>query len=108
MSTAVLGLVVMGASVTSLEGQTPQVLLAEPPTPLLPESLRGVVDHDAGTGAPSWSGADGPVLVEDGIRRFERGGPQSPGANGTVTVYQFEDATGRPRRMTICIRARPM
>ncbi|WP_353073236.1 DUF6599 family protein [Tunturiibacter gelidoferens] len=94
VSTAVLGLVVMGASVISLEGQTPKVVLAEPPTPLLPESLRGGADHDAGTGAPSWSGVDGPVLVEDGIRRYERGGPQSPGANGTVTVYQFEDATG--------------
>lgn len=91
---AVLGLVVMGASVISLEGQTPKVMLAEPPTPLLPESLRGGSDHDAGTGAPSWSGADAPVLVEDGIRRYERGGPQGPGAKGMVTVYQFDDATG--------------
>ena len=41
MSTAVLGLVVMGASAISLEGQTPKVMLAEPPTPLLPESLGG-------------------------------------------------------------------
>jgi hypothetical protein len=35
--------------------------------------------------------------VEDGIRRYERGNAQSPvahGPNGTVTVYQFDDATG--------------
>ena len=96
---AVLGLVVMGPSVISLKGQTPKVMLAEPPTPLLPESLRGGPDHEAGTGAPSWSGADAPVLVEDGIRRYERGGPQGPVAHGTVPggtviVYQFDDATG--------------
>jgi hypothetical protein len=89
----VLGLL-MCASAVSLEGQTPKVMLAEPPTPLLPESLRGGPDHEAGNGAPSWSGADGPVLVEDGIRRYERGGLQGSGASGTVTVYQFEDATG--------------
>ena len=91
---AALGLVMMTVSARSLEGQTPQVMLAEPPTPLLPESLRGGPDHDAGNGVPSWSGADGPVLTEDGLRRYERGGPQGPGANGTVTVYQFVDATG--------------
>jgi hypothetical protein len=95
---AVLGLL-MCASAISLEGQAPKVMLAEPPTPLLPESLRGGPDHDAGTGAPSWIGADGSVLMEDGLRRYERGGPQSPVAggtasSGTVTVYQFEDATG--------------
>jgi hypothetical protein len=65
-------------------------MLAMPPAPLLPESLRTGPDHDEGNGAPSWSGVDGPVLVEDGIRRYERG--TVPG--GTVTVYQFDDATG--------------
>src|SRR5277367_2970626 len=94
-----LGLVMMGASAISLEGQTAKVMLAEPPAPLLPESLRGGPDHEAGDGVPSWSGADGPVLTEDGLRRYERGGPQSPAAGGavpagTVTVYQFVDATG--------------
>jgi hypothetical protein len=96
VATAVLGLAMMGVSATSLEGQTPKVMLAEPPTPLLPESLRGGPDHDAGTGVPSWSGADAPVLVEDGIRRYERGRPvtHGAGAGGMVTVYQFDDATG--------------
>ena len=45
-----------------------------------------------------------PILVEDGIRRYERGTAESPvahgampgktGPSGTVMVYQFDDATG--------------
>jgi hypothetical protein len=66
------------------------MMLAEPPAPLLPEALRTGAGHEAGSGVPSWSGAAGPVLAEDGIRRYERGVAPS----GTVTVYQFEDATG--------------
>ncbi|WP_158944686.1 DUF6599 family protein [Granulicella sp. S190] len=89
-----LGLAMMGAWAGMLEGQTAKVMLAEPPIPLLPELLRVGPDHDAGNGAPSWSGADGPVLVEDGIRRYERGQLQGAAANGSVTVYQFDDATG--------------
>ncbi|MBB5326777.1 DUF6599 family protein [Tunturiibacter gelidoferens] len=94
-----LAFAMAGASAISLEGQTAKVMLAEPPAPLLPESLRGGPDHEAGNGAPSWSGVDGPVLIEDGLRRYERGGPQSPVAGGgarggTITVYQFVDATG--------------
>ena len=99
MSRVLLGVVLVGASVVSLHAQEAKMMLAEPPAPLLPESLRTGPDHDAGTGAPSWSGADAPVLVEDGIRRYERGTVQSPIArgsvpSGTVTVYQFDDATG--------------
>ncbi|MGD0442340.1 MAG: DUF6599 family protein [Edaphobacter sp.] len=78
------------APVASLCGQEAKTMLAMPPTPLLPASLESGPDHDAGNGAPSWSGADAPILVEDGIRRYERG--NAPG--GTVTVYQFDDATG--------------
>jgi hypothetical protein len=66
------------------------MMLAEPPTPLLPESLRSGPGHDAGNGVPPWAVAAGQVLVEDGIKRYERGTPP----NGTVTVYQFGDATG--------------
>ncbi len=68
-------------------------MLAMPPTPLLPEALRTGPDHDAGNGAPAWSGADAPILVEDGIKRYERGNAPAP-ARGSVTVYQFDDATG--------------
>src|SRR6201996_1555363 len=98
-SCVLLGLVLVGASAGSLQAQEAKTMLAMPPTPLLPESLRTGPDHDAGNGAPSWSGADAPILVEDGIRRFERGDAQSPVAHGsapagTVTVYQFDDATG--------------
>src|SRR5437588_5345428 len=104
MSCALLGLVLAGASADSLRAQEAKTMLAMPPTPLLPEALRTGPDHDAGNGAPSWSGADGPVLVEDGLRRYERGDAESPvahgatsgktGPAGTVTVYQFDDATG--------------
>jgi hypothetical protein len=99
MSGVVLGLVLVGAPNLSLYAQEAKTMLAMPPAPLLPESLRTGPDHDAGNGAPSWSGADAPVLVEDGIRRYERGDAQSPVAHGsvpsgTITVYQFDDATG--------------
>ncbi len=83
-----LALVSAGASV---EGQAAgKMMLAEPPAPLLPQALRTGAGHEAGNGAPADSGAARPVLVEDGIRRYERG--DAPG--GVVTVYQFEDATG--------------
>ena len=72
------------------------MMLAEPPAPLLPPALRGGPEHDAGNGVPAWAGSDGQVLVEDGIKRYERGGatPNGTSQNGTVTVYQFQDATG--------------
>jgi hypothetical protein len=104
MSRVLLGMVLVGVSAASLHAQEAKTMLAMPPTPLLPESLRTGPDHDAGSGAPSWSGVDAPILVEDGIRRYERGTAQSPVAHGattnsttpsgTVTVYQFDDATG--------------
>src|SRR5580658_1472498 len=94
-----LGAVLSGVTASSLHAQEAKTTLAMPPTPLLPEALRAGPDHEAGDGAPPWSGADAPVLVEDGIRRYERGTPQSAVAHGTVpsgtvTVYQFDDATG--------------
>jgi hypothetical protein len=98
MVCVLLGVVVAGVPASSLHGQT--TVLAVPPAPLLPESMRTGPDHDAGNGAPSWSGADAPILVEDGIKRYERGDAErSPIAHGTVpsgtvTVYQFDDATG--------------
>jgi hypothetical protein len=90
MSRVLLGVVLVGASAVSLQAQEAKTILAIPPAPLLPEALRTGPDHDAGNGAPSWSGADAPILVEDGIMRYERGTVPS----GTVTVYQFDDATG--------------
>jgi hypothetical protein len=104
MSRVLFGLALMSASAVSLQAQEAKTMLAMPPTPLLPEALRMGPDHDAGNGAPPWSGADAPILVEDGIRRYERGDAESPvahgaqsgktGPSGTVTVYQFDDATG--------------
>src|ERR1700726_4839433 len=89
MSRVLLGVALVVAA-GSAHAQEPKTILAIPPAPLLPESLRTGPNHDAGNGAPSWSGADAPILVEDGIRRYERGDAPS----GTVTVYQFDDATG--------------
>jgi hypothetical protein len=99
MSRVLLGMALVGSSGALLRAQEAKTMLAMPPLPLLPESLRTGPDHDAGDGAPSWSGADAPILVEDGIKRYERGDAESPvrhgGApGGTVTVYQFDDATG--------------
>src|ERR1700723_2799184 len=86
MSRVLLGVVLAGATVASLQAQEAKTMLAMPPTPLLPEALRTGPDHDAGNGAPSWSGADGAVLVEDGIKRYERGTAQSPVALSGVSV----------------------
>jgi hypothetical protein len=104
MSRLLLGVVLVGAAGLSLQAQEAKTMLAIPPAPLLPDALRSGPDHDAGNGAPSWSGADAPILVEDGIRRYERGSATSPATSsvahgstvpsGTVTVYQFDDATG--------------
>jgi hypothetical protein len=99
MSRVLLGLM-LAASSSSLYAQEAKTVLAIPPAPLLPEAMRTGPNHDAGNGAPSWSGADGPILIEDGIKRYERGdAAASPVAHGTVpsgtvTVYQFDDATG--------------
>jgi hypothetical protein len=100
-SRALLALALLGIMAASLPAQTApaKMMLAEPPTPLLPQTLRLGEGHEAGNGAPAWNAADAPVLVEDGIRRYERGMPQSAVTHGTVpsgtvTVYQFDDATG--------------
>ena len=84
MSRVLLGLVLAGAWAASLQAQEAKTMLAMPPPPLLPESLRTGPDHDAGNGAPPWSGADAPILVEDGIKRYERGDAESPVAHGNV------------------------
>ncbi len=99
MSPVLFGMMLAGARTLPLHGQDTKTMLAVPPAPLLPDSLRKVPDHDEGNGVPSWSGADGRVLLEDGIKRYERGTAQTATAHGamsagTVTVYQFDDATG--------------
>jgi hypothetical protein len=98
MSRALLGLALLHGTTILLPAQA-KMTLAEPPAPLLPQVLRTGDGHEAGNGVPAWSGADGPVLLEDGLRRYERGTPQSSVEHGTapsgaVTVYQFDDATG--------------
>jgi hypothetical protein len=101
MSVALLVFALSSTADAPLSAQTAptKMMLAEPPAPLLPQALRTGDGHEAGDGAPAWDTTDAPVLVEDGIRRYERGMPQSALAHGTVpggtvTVYQFDDATG--------------
>ena len=112
ISRALLGVMVAGAFAPSLQAQEAKTILAMPPTPLLPESLRTGPDHDAGNGAPSWSGADGPILVEDGIRRYERGTAESAVAHGSagrggqsVTHAAQAQAGTQSTDRTILIRA---
>ncbi|HXC97482.1 MAG TPA: DUF6599 family protein [Edaphobacter sp.] len=99
ISPVLFGMMLAGARTLPLHGQDTKTMLAVPPAPLLPDSLRKASDHDEGNGVPSWSGADGQILLEDGIKRYERGTAQTATAHGatsagTVTVYQFDDATG--------------
>jgi hypothetical protein len=99
ISRVLLGLIVVGAAGSSVRAQQTKTMLAMPPTPLLPDALRESPGHEEGNGVPPWAGADGPVLAEDGIKRYERGSVLSSAARGatsggTVTVYQFDDATG--------------
>ena len=93
------GMMLADAGALPLHGQEAKTVLAVPPAPLLPDSLRKASDHEEGNGAPSWSGADRQILLEDGIRRYERGAAQTTTAHGTVAAgtvvaYQFDDATG--------------
>lgn len=91
MACGVAALCFVGSSVSLLaQAPAPAATLALPPAPLLPETLRSGPGHEAGEGVPAWSGDAAAVLTEDGIKRYERGTAPS----GTVTVYQFGDATG--------------
>ena len=51
VSRLLLGVVLVGASAVSLQAQEAKTMLAMPPAPLLPESLRTGPDHEAGNGA---------------------------------------------------------
>ena len=82
-------------------GPVAKTMLMEPPTPLLPATLgklKRVAEGDVGDGLGQVDAADGPVLTEDGLRRFARSeyqtGAPHPGAQGSVTVYKFLDASG--------------
>jgi hypothetical protein len=79
----------------------PKTILMEPPTPLLPQTLgklTRVAEGDSGDGLGEVDAADAPVMKEAGLKRFARsdyaaGGGQAD-VRGTLTVYQFRDASG--------------
>jgi hypothetical protein len=98
VSTAVLGLMVMGAWVGSVEGQ---VMLALPPGPLLPYKIGEWIREPQPEGAIVCSDEierpESLVLGEDGLKCSEHGVYHSVGsATSTikVTARQFVDATG--------------
>ena len=75
-----------------------QSRLVEPPAPLLPSTLG---DFTKTAPAPVGDGLgalttlpDAPVLKEDGIKRYERSDYTSGSQHGTLTAYQFIDASG--------------
>jgi hypothetical protein len=109
MGRLVVALVLMGAAAVGF-AQEAKTTLALPPAPLLPAALgktTRVAEGDSGDGLGSLDATDAVVLKEDGIRRFARSeytedGKPVPEArprvdgkqHGTVTVYQFMDASG--------------
>jgi hypothetical protein len=82
-------------------GQAPaaasKTMLALPPAPLLPATLgklKRVAEGDPGDGLGQIDAADAAVLTEDGLKRFARSEYAAGSQRGTVTVYQFGDASG--------------
>jgi len=79
-----------------------QIVLTEPPTPLLPATLgkltRGA-QGDSGDGlgkldAAGLTAQDKAVLTEDGLKRFAKSDYSQNSEHGTITVFQFRDASG--------------
>ena len=82
-----------------------QIVLTEPPTPLLPATLGKLTraaQGDSGDGlgqldAAELTAQDKAVLAEDGLRRFAKsdyGAAGSGQTRATITVYSFHDASG--------------
>jgi hypothetical protein len=77
--------------------QQAKTMLVEPPSPLLPATLgklKRVADGDAGDGLGKLDAADAPVLKEDGLRRFAQSDYAGGAEHGSLSVYQFGDASG--------------
>jgi uncharacterized protein DUF6599 len=91
-----------GAAVAQVVAQKidtpPKTVLMEPPAPLLPQTLgklARVAEGESGDGLGEVDAADAPVMKEAGIKRFARSAYSQGGADrGSVTVYQFKDASG--------------
>ena len=79
-----------------------QIVLTEPPTPLLPATLgklTRVAQGDSGDGLGKLDSAgltpqDKAVLTEDGLKRFAKSDYSQGAEHGNITVFQFRDASG--------------
>ena len=79
-----------------------QIVLTEPPAPLLPATLgklARITQGDSGDGLGQLDAAgltpqDKAVLTEDGLKRFAKSDYVQGTEHGTVSVYQFRDASG--------------
>lgn len=94
VSRALASLVLLGALVPLLHGQAKTVLV-EPPAPLLPQEFGKWVKQTEAADVSAQT--DAAVLVEDGLKRSERGVYRSsanPSSTVIVTANQFVDATG--------------
>lgn len=86
----------LGLSAAGLS-QGGKTTLVEPPGPLLPAVLGGfakVAPAPVGDGLGLIDPAKAAVMKEDGVRRFERSEYADGAARGTITAYQFMDASG--------------
>jgi hypothetical protein len=99
LSYALLGLTLIWAKTVPLQGQMATTTLIEPPAPLLPQKFGAWVKNSSTTNdeAVQASGADAPLLAEDGLKRSQYGvyhSTANPAETITVTARQFVDATG--------------
>jgi len=83
-------------------GTQQKTMLIEPPAPLLPATvgnLLRVAEGDVGDGLGGVDPAQGPVLKEDGLKRFAQSdyapaNTRGVGPHASVAVYQFIDVSG--------------
>jgi len=77
--------------------QSPATTLLVPPAPLLPDTLGKLTRaaaRDTGDGLAGVDPNESRLLAEDGLKRFARSDYAQGAEHGTVTVYQFGDASG--------------
>jgi hypothetical protein len=88
--------------------QAGKISLVEPPGPLLPAHLGDFAKSapaPIGDGLGQLDPAQASILIEDGVRRFERSDYVAGHAHGTITAYQFVDASGA--YAAFCANRRP-
>jgi hypothetical protein len=85
------------ATIVSASAQESRTTLVEPPGPLLPAALGDFTKSapaPVGDGLGQLDPTQAPAFQEDGLKRFERSDYNSGPHHGTLTAYQFIDASG--------------